>query len=72
MMLVLQDFFGVIVHRSFYTQPTIIGFHNHWNSKWLSHNMLLTTRPSKIKLAIKYEMFAKYSLNNTPILCLKK
>ena len=32
MMLVLQDFFGVIVHRSFYTQPTIMGFHNHWNN----------------------------------------
>ena len=39
MMLVLQDFFGVIVHRSFYTQPTIMGFHNHWNNPWLSHNM---------------------------------
>ena len=38
-MLVLQDFFGVIVHRSFYTQPTIMGFHNHWNNPWLSHNM---------------------------------
>ena len=34
--------------------------------------MLLTTRPSKIKLAIEQEMFAKYSLNTTPILCLKK
>ena len=39
MMLVLQDFFGVIVHRSFYTQPTIMGFHNHWNNPWWSHNM---------------------------------
>ena len=39
MMLVLQDFCSVIVHRSFYTQPTIIGFHNHWNNPWLSHNM---------------------------------